>query len=124
MSDPYIIVKNYEHLNKAFGNWDTPHGKHVKSKDHYDRLMKEGGYTPYDESNNQTNKRFEGKKYVTSQKAWDIIKSAKASKDSKGRVKLSDRTIDAMREIGAIDKKIPDYMKLPAAYQPKGGFST
>ncbi len=117
-----IIVKNYEHLNKAFGNWDTPQGVYVKNKDHYDRLMKEGGYTSYDESRSQ-DKGFKGKPYVTSQKALDIIKAAKNSKDKKGRVNLSDRTIDAMREIGAIDKKIPDYMKMPSNTKSGGFYS-
>lgn len=114
-----IIVKNYSHINKAFPNWDTPHGKLVKNKDHYDRLMKENNMITYEESVERS-KNNGNKPYVTSQKAWDIIKSAKNSKDKNGNVKLSDRTIDAMKSIGAIGKKIPDYMKLPSAYQPKG----
>lgn len=110
-----IIVKKYEHFNRAL---DT----HVRSKDHYDKLMKQGNYISYEENQERT-KNNGNKNYILSEKGWDIIKSAKNSKDSKGRVKLSDRTIDAMKEIGAIDKKVPEYMKLPSAYTGKGGFS-
>lgn len=110
--DMEVIVKNYTHLNKSFGNWDTPEGKLVKNKDHYDRLMKEGNYTSYDEARDR-DKYIGNKPYVASQKALDIIKSAKATKDKNGNVKLSGRTLEALREIGAIGKKIPEYMKLP-----------
>lgn len=117
---PAIIVKNYEHFNKAFGNWNTPKGVHVKNKDHYDRLMKENNMISYEESVEKS-KNNGNKPYVTSDKAWDIIKAAKNSKNKKCQVKLSDRTLDAMREIGAIDKKIPDYMKIPTN-NSSGGF--
>lgn len=118
---PNFIIKNYEHFNKSFGNWDTPHGVHVKSKDHYDRLMKEGNYTSYDQA--KENDKYLGKKpYVTSKKALEIIRCAKATADKKGNVKLSDRTLDAMKEIGAIGKKTPDYMKTKNLDTKKGGF--
>lgn len=111
-----IIVKKYEHYNRALGT-------HVKSKDHYDRLMKQGNYVSYEE--NQGKVKDNGNKpYVLSQKGWDIINAAKRRKDKNGKVKLSDQTIDAMKEIGAIGKKVPSYMQLPSAYSGKGGFST
>lgn len=114
---PNIIIKNYEHINKSFGNWDTPNGKHVRNKDHYDRLMKEGGFISYEQSL-EINKNSKLKDYTLSKKGWDIIKSAKNSKDKKGKVNLSDRTIDAMIEMGAIKKqKVPSYMQLPSAYK-------
>lgn len=117
-----IIVKNYEHYNKSFGNWDTPHGVHVKNKDHYDRLMKEGNYVTHEEGQEQ-NKGMGEKPYTLSKKGWEIIKAAKNSKDKKGNVKLSDRTIDAMKSIGVGMQKVPSYMQLPSAYSGKGGFS-
>lgn len=114
---PNIIIKNYEHVNKAFGNWDTPEGKYVRNKDHYDRLMKEGNYITYEEGVERS-KDNGNKPYILSKKGWDIIKAAKNSKDKKGKVNLSDKTIDAMIEIGAIKKqKVPSYMQLPSAYK-------
>lgn len=113
---PNIIIKNYEHVNRSFAHWDTVGGVHVKNKDHYDRLMKEQDMVSYETMQQQA----EGKKlkeYNLSAKARAIIEAAKASKDKKGRVKLSDRTIDAMKETGAIGKEIPSYMQLPKHYQ-------
>lgn len=118
-----IIIKNYSHINRSFGNWDTPQGKIVKNKDHYDRLMKEGNYTSYEEGVDiEKNKKL--KNYKLSDKGWEIIKAAKNSKDRKGNVKLSDRTIDAMKSIGVGMQKVPSYMQLPSVYTGKGGFST
>lgn len=109
-----IIVKNYSHYNSALGTY-------VKSKDHYDTLMKKGNYIPYEQSIDE-NKNNGNKPYITSKKALEIIKAAKCSKDKEGNVRLSDRTIDAMVSIGAMGKKIPEYMKLPSNYT-KGGFA-
>jgi len=114
-----IIVKNYSHVNQSFGNWDTPHGKVVKNKDHYDRLMKEDNMVSYDKSNDNY-KKSNRKEYVPSDKAREIIRQAKCGADRKGNIKLSDRTIDAMREIGAINKKVPSYMNIPK--DGKSGF--
>ena len=111
-----IIVKNYQHINSALPNWNTPKGVLVKSKDHYDKLCKEAGMVPY-EKNNSGPKL---KDYNLSSKAKAIIEAAKNAKDSKGRVKLSDRTVDALKDIGAIGKKIPDYVNIPKS--KKGGF--
>ncbi len=116
-----IIVKNYNHLNKAFGSWDTPQGKLVKSKDHYDRLMKENNMISYEESIDRS--RNNGKKaYVLSKDAEDIIKAAKMKRGPDGKVKLDGKLGDALVKIGAINKKVPSYMNLPSSYT-KGGFS-
>lgn len=115
-----IIVKKWEHINSAFPNWDTPKGVYVKSKDHYDRLMKENNMV----SAEKQVMRDEKREYKLSDKAKGIIQACKASADKKGRIKsLGDKTIKAMKEIGAIGKKeIPSYMQLPQDYQ-QGGFT-
>lgn len=116
-----VIVKSYQHHNRSFSNWDTPHGVYVKNKDHYERLCKEHGMVSYEQAQEMAaNKKC--KEYKVSKESLDIIKSAKLRADSKGNVKLSDRTIDALISKKAIGKKIPEYMKLPSAYD-KGGFS-
>lgn len=119
---PAIIVKNYNHVNKAFANWDTKEGVLVKNKDHYDRLMKQNNMISYEESM-ERNKNNGKKPYVISKKALDIIKTVKNSADKHGKLKLSDRTIDAMVKMGAMGKKIPDYMKISGLNSEKGGFS-
>lgn len=113
-----IIVKKYEHFNTSLPNWTTPKGVYVKSKDHYDRLCKESGMVPYEKIEYKSNR----KEYTLSHKAKEIIKAASQVKDKKGNVKLGDRTIDAMKSIGAI-RKISDWNKhLPSNYQKVGGF--
>lgn len=114
----HIIVKKYEHFNRSFGNWDTPNGKYIKSKAHYEEELKKSGMERCDEFGEIGNPNR--KDYELSKKGREIIESAKSCKDRKGNVKLSDRTIDAMKSMGAIGKKIPSYMKLPSHY--KGGF--
>jgi hypothetical protein len=115
-----IIVKNYAHFNTALPNWNTPKGVYVKSKDHYDRLCKESGMVSYDKAKQQASKPTR-KEYVLSGSAKEIIEAAKRSKDKKGNVKLSDRTIDAMVKLGAINKKIPSHVNIPS--KTKGGFA-
>lgn len=62
------------------------------------------------------------KPYTLGEKAKDLIKHAKLTANSKGHVQFGDKGIKALKEIGAISNKIPDYMKLPSSYQSKGGF--
>lgn len=118
---PAIIVNNYAHINRSLPNWDSPYGKIVKSKDHYDRLMKENGMISYEKAQ-EIASGPKTKDYILSKNAKAIIEQARNSKDRRGNVKLSDKTVTAMVKMGAIGKKIPNYMKLPAGYTT-GGFS-
>lgn len=109
-----IIVKKYSHYNRAMGMF-------ISSKHQYDNECAKRHLIPSDEAHAiaQSAREKAHKPYDTiSSKAWDIIKAAKNSKNKKGKVKLSDRTIDAMIEIGVnfYNKNIPKH------YQPEGGF--
>lgn len=118
---PAIIIKNYNHFNTSFPNWNTPKGVYVKNKDHYDRLMKENNMVTFEQAQDlQSSKKM--KEYKLSDEGKAILAAARMTKDRKGNVKLGDKTVEAMVKIGAIAKKIPSYMKLPAAYT-RGGFS-
>jgi len=91
-----IIVKKYSHYNRSMG-------KYINSKKQYDEEMKKGGYISYDEACRRADKiqsQRDNPDLKPSRKVLDIIESAKNSKDKKGNVKLSDRTIDAMKELG------------------------
>ena len=112
-----IIVKKYEHFNRSLPNWDTPKGKYIKSQSHYKEELAKSGMKQTDTFGQVM--EAPRKDYKLSEKAREIINTAKNSKDKRGNVKLSDRTIKAMTEIGAINKKIPDYMGNPHG---KGGF--
>lgn len=118
---PAIIVKSYEHFNKALPHWDTPHGVHVKSKDHYDRLMKENNMITQEEANRR-NESKQLKAYTLSKESRDIIAAAKLKTDSKGRLTLGQKMVEKMVEKGILGKKVPSYMQMPSVYAKKGGF--
>ena len=96
----------------------------IRDRAHYERVCKEKGMVPLEQAEEMAAKGRESrtKNYKISDESRAIIEAAKNSKDSKGNIKLGDRAIKALIDRKAIGKTIPDYMKLPSAYQPKGGF--
>ena len=113
-----IVKQSYNHYNSSLG-------MQIKNKDHYDRVCKERGYVSYEKCQELADKGrlAKQKPYKISKESEQIIREAKLKSDKKGNVKLSDRQIDVLVKSKAIGKKIPDYMKLPSAYQSKGGFA-
>lgn len=121
---PAIIIKNYEHFNKALPNWDTPHGRYIKNKDQYDREMKEGGFVSYEQMKQKTELNAKrDNKFEPSKKALGLVRYAIDHADKNGNVKLSGNAIKALHEMKAIKPKIPNYMKLPSVYKKTGGFN-
>lgn len=121
-----IIVKSsYAHINRSLPNWDSPQGRIVKNRDHYDRLCKENGMVSYEKAEEMADiaRKSKIKPYEISKDALAIIKAAKNSSDNKGNVKLGDKVIKAMIDKKIIGKKIPSYMQLPSSYNGKGGFT-
>lgn len=112
-----IVKQSYKHYNRTLG-------MQIHSKDHYDRVCKEGGWVSDEEAHEIAEKGRSNKikDYKISKESEDLIKYAHQIKDSKGNLKLGERAINKLIDKKAICKKIPDYMKLPSAYQPKGGF--
>lgn len=91
-----IIVKNYCHYNRALG-------KYISSKRDYVESMKRGGFVSFEKGQQLAEQSHENKRRAyngLSPKATEIIKSASNIKDSKGRIKPSDRLIDGMKEVG------------------------
>ena len=91
-----IIVKKYDHYNRAMG-------KRITSKKHYQEEMKKGGYIPYDQAcqiAESIEQKRNNPKLELSQKAREIIETAKLTADRKGNVKCGDRMIDAMKDVG------------------------
>jgi len=115
---PNIIIKNYEHFNTALPNWDTPKGKYIRTKEQYDRAVKEAGMVKY----TGEEKSPKLKDYELSSKSRAIIASVKGKADKRGNVKLSDREIDALKSMGAIGKEIKPYMKSGKRSTKSGGF--
>lgn len=90
-----IIVKSFTpHYNRALG-------KVITSERQYKDEMKRGGYISYDECKDRVNNNLK------KQREWNVPNDVKAwckevweQGDSKGRVKLSDRQIDALKTKG------------------------
>lgn len=111
-----IIVKKYEHYNRAFG-------KYISSKKQYDEEMAKGGYVPFEQGEEMARKARERlhKPYTgLSPKAEEIIRTAGNMKDKKGNLKASSKLIDGMKELG-VRFELPDWC--PKHYKPEGGFN-
>ena len=114
-----IIVPREDHQYKHYSN---AFGCKIEGKAHYQYLMKRYNMVPQergDELARQAKDRQNNApKAEFSQKARDIIETAKCSADRKGNVKLGDRAIDAMKELGvAIGHK-----HMPKKFGHKGEF--
>jgi len=97
----------------------------IRSKDHYDRVCKERGMVSLEQAHELADqgRKDKIKPYEVSKDSEDFIKYANGIKDKNGNLKLGDRAVEALIKKKAIGKVVPEYMKLPSAYQPKGGFS-
>jgi len=100
-----IIVKNYEHYNRSMG-------KHITNKHQYTEEMKKGGYVTFERGQELSRQACDNKKKdynYLSDKASEVIKSARNSTDRKGRIKPSDRLIDGMKSVGVnFDARRPE----------------
>ena len=104
-----IIVKNYEHFNRSFKNWDTPIGKYISSRKQYEEEMKRGGFVDYEKGSRiaeQNIKKFDYK--GLSLEAENVIKAAHMMSDRKGNIKPSGRLINGMKDVG-VKFNVPDW---------------
>ena len=110
-----IIVKNYEHFNRALG-------KYIGSKKEYEYEMAKGNYIPFDKAEKIAEKRRKEmyKNYDRpSEKAIALMKDIKNS-GKNGKIKLSDRQINAMKEVGVNFNA----RWLPSSYKSTGGIES
>ena len=110
-----IICKNYDYFSKALG-------MRIRSKHHYQEELKKRGLIDADKAfaiADSVNEKRDNPKLELSQKARDIINTARMKADRKGRVKCDDRMVDAMKEVGC-----QFHRNLPKHYQDikTGGF--
>lgn len=116
-----IIVKKYEHFNRSLPNWNTPKGVYIKSKDDYDRKLKEAGMVSYEKMQQtvESNRAKLDKPYTASPRALGIVREAIKNADKQGRTKLSGRAADALIEMKAKLAATPQRLK--EAKPLKGG---
>lgn len=95
--------KHYQGYNKAMG-------KYIYNKSHYEEEMKNGGYVSYDEAQEiVAAKKAQKKQYTTSKTAHEILEACKSSTDKKGNVRMPDRAVDALKDMGMkFDRSLPE----------------
>lgn len=110
---PNIIVKNYEHFNRALG-------KYITSKAQYEREMVKGGFVSFEKGEQMAAKnRTERQKYDgLSPDKMKFLHQVKDMADKKGNIKISDRFVEGLKEHKVIGR---DLSSLPKHYR-EGGF--
>ena len=93
-----IVKQSYNHYNRSLG-------MQIRSKEHYDRVCKEGNWVSYEQAQEIADKaRSEKiKPYKVSIESEEIIKYAHQIKDKKGNLKLGDVAIKKLIDKKAID---------------------
>jgi hypothetical protein len=107
-----IISKDYDHFNRSLG-------MRITSKKQYHEELKKRGMIDAEKAFAQAdlvNEKRNNPKMELSQKAKDIISTARMKADRKGRIKCDDRLVDAMKDVGVKFNR-----QLPKHYQV-GGF--
>ena len=99
-----IVVKNYEHFNRALPNWNSPKGRYIRSKKQYYNELKRGGLISYEQGEKLAAEKAKVNHKLTyeelSPKARGVIQAAYSIKDGKGRIKPGDRLLKAAEEVG------------------------
>ena len=111
---PNIIVKRYEHFNRAMG-------KYIRSREHYEREMAKGGYVPFEKAEQmaETARAKNRQEYKgLSEKTMKFLGEVKQQADKHGNIKPSQRFIEGLKDNGV--KVDCQFDKLPKSYQ--GGF--
>ncbi len=76
-----IICKKYDHFNRALG-------VQIKSKRHYDEVMKRRGFVSQEEGQRLVEKHNSAMVWKPSKDCIDVIKAIKHAADKKGNVVL------------------------------------
>ena len=121
-----IIIKRYQHFNRALPNWHNSQGRYISSKRQYEKEVREAGLISYEKAeeirkHNEDKAKKNRKRY--SKETLEFLGEIREGTDKKGKVKLSGRQIDYMIAKGAIKNRDIFADKLPKHYQPKGGFN-
>ena len=107
-----IIVKNYEHYNRALGTY-------IRSKQHYTEEMKKRGFVSLEEGQRLADKHNVEKKWKPSKDCIDVIQAIKNAGDRKRNIVLAHhpKIVEAMQKKGMTF----DMSKLPKHYQDQWG---
>jgi hypothetical protein len=115
-----IIVKNYEHHNRAFSGWDSPQGKYISTKAEYQRELDRQGMITCEEAEkrglNSGAKRHE---YKITEDTQQLIENVRMTADANGKIKPGDKAVEALN--AKINKKYCEDA-VPKDAPTEGGF--
>lgn len=89
-----IIVKKYEHFNRALPNWNSPQGKYIGSKRQYEEEMARGGFIPFKEVEPKTSK------WIPSADLQKTISEVKSMADRKGNIYPTEKYVRKLKSMG------------------------
>ena len=103
----------YFNFNKEYTGYNKAMGKYITGKNHFYEEMKRGGYCFKDEADQRVEEVKERRKrYSTSSDAHAILEACKASADKKGNVKMPDRAVDALKNMGVkFERNLPEHYR-------------
>jgi hypothetical protein len=105
----------YKHINRSLG-------MRVESKEHFRKLLEEGGYVSYEDNVKQVESKKDGSKKDYKEvrpETMQFIQDVKATADSKGRITPTDKLIEGMEKVGVNFYN----QNCPSHYKDKGGFN-
>ena len=118
-----VIVKNYEHFNKAFSKWHDGRGRYIGTRNDYEKaLHEEGMITQEDAEKYGLNTGAKHKDYTISKDTQELIESVRNTADSKGSIRPSDKSIEALNKKRNIKQQEYNKQWLPSHYSGEGGF--
>jgi hypothetical protein len=115
-----IVVKNYEHFNRSLPNWDTPKGKYIRSRAHYEEECKKAGMISYERCSSICDEKQKAKDapFSVSNETKELMVSVKSRAKKDGTVSLTGREVDYMKSKGMrFDRRLPEHY-----HTDKGGF--
>lgn len=113
-----LLEKSIKEFSSRMEDHEFRHFNHaldmmIYSKEHYIHEMKKRRMLPYSIceglADKWESKNHKGPLKELSPKADSIIRSLKLTADRHGNIKLSDRAINALREIGAITGRVENF---------------
>ena len=89
---PNIIIKNYEHFNRAMG-------KQITSRAHYEKEMLAGGFVSFEKGEQlAAKKKSEQQGYNgLSPEKMKFLHQVKDMADKKGNIKICDRFVEGLK---------------------------
>ena len=116
-----IIVKNYEHHNRAFSGWDSPQGKYISSKAEYQRELDRQGMITCEEAEKQgLNKGAKRQDYAITKDTQQLIENVRLTADANGNIKPGEKAIEALN--AKVNKKYNE-SAAPKDVTTEGGFA-